>query len=341
MIRRLLSLALALGLLAGATHAQTPEYQVKISQLPVPASGSTYLSAGDIVGGNRNNITYGLIIGFGANCIAHQWVGAISPQGFGTCTQPSYSDISGLGTAATANTGVSGTVVPFLNGLNTWGGTQVFTGSIPTLTNGDLALGASSTAGGIIAGQGSTNDLTIKNKSGGSVCTVGTGAVTLNCTALSVTGISTLSGGLAGTTTADNPCSTCVGSYLSNTTTAGQAVTISTASMTGGNAAAIGLTPGDWNVWGTVYFNPGTTTTTTGEYGVVTSSSGTLPSQLAGGLGYSYENATLPAGGSTALNINPVRVSLATTTTYYLVGAALFATSTNGVFGSIAARRAR
>lgn len=36
----------------------------------------------------------------------------------------------GLGTAATANTGTSGTVIPFLNNANTWGGTQTFQSQI-------------------------------------------------------------------------------------------------------------------------------------------------------------------------------------------------------------------
>lgn len=202
-------IALALALAAAVTggqlathdaHAQSQQYQVKISQLPVPAAGSTFLSSGDVVAGNRNNVTYGLIIGFGAGCTAHQWVNAISPQGFGTCLQPAYSDISGLGTAAAANIGTSGSTVPFLNGNLTWSGSNVFTGTIPALSNGNLALGASTTAGAKLAGQGATFDFTLQNKTGGAVCTVATGTTNLNCAGLQVGGVAVLtSGGTTGT----------------------------------------------------------------------------------------------------------------------------------------------
>lgn len=54
----------------------------------------------------------------------------------------------GLGTAATQNTGVSGGVVPLLNGTNTWANAQTFSASpqVPTATPGDSSLNASSTA---------------------------------------------------------------------------------------------------------------------------------------------------------------------------------------------------
>jgi hypothetical protein len=81
-------------------------------------------------------------------------------------------------------TGTSGGTVPLLNGNNTYSGTSLFTGGVPTLANGDAAIAASATLGGIFTGQGSTNDITLENKSGTSVCTVATGTTTLNCTAL-------------------------------------------------------------------------------------------------------------------------------------------------------------
>ena len=46
------------------------------------------------------------------------------------------SEISGLGTAATANTGTSGHVLPYLDGANTWSGQQTFTNITTSLDPG-------------------------------------------------------------------------------------------------------------------------------------------------------------------------------------------------------------
>lgn len=203
--RVVVGLALAAAIIVGqpAPHdaaAQSGQYQVKISNLPVPATGSTYVSAGDVVGANRNNVTYRLIANFGAGCLSHQWVSAISPQGYGTCTQPGYSDISGLGTAAAANLGTSGSTVPLLSSNLTWSGTDTFTGAMPSLSNGNAALGASTTGGGKFAGKGATYDITFQNGAAATVCTVATGTTTLNCTGLQVGGANVLtSGGTSGT----------------------------------------------------------------------------------------------------------------------------------------------
>lgn len=624
--------------------AQSNQYQVKISQLPVPASGSTYLSAGDVVGANRNNITYRLTTNFGAGCLSHQWVSAISAQGYGSCTQPGYSDISGLGTAATATLGTSGATVPVLSSNVTWSGSPIFTGAVPSLSNGNLGLGASTTGGGVLGGKGSSFDVTIENGSGASICTVATGTTTFNCIGLqvaganvltsggasgvtlgsattanpqisgaptsgfytsggtiseeisgaqisnwaasgfsvntgtyqiggaqvlsaysteitslglgaltsgtnmnystaigalalhngvaggeyntaigaealysttsgqrntavgysavhnasattgdntgigydalvnatgaantalgsgagshittgtqnviigpnvasstltigtnniiigtssaadattsstsntfwlgggstaiffvtstnatpnvtvpgnftvsgtctgcgssagtvngstaasvayyttsgtavsgggaltesttfvadsgtlSVTGVSTLSGGIAGTITADNPCATCVGFYLSNTTTQGQSIAISSGSGAGGNAATIALTPGDWDVYANIYYNPAPTAVISGEFAMISTTSGTIAANPPGTMGYALFDGMFGAGASATVALGPIRASLSATTTYYAVGAALFSTSTNGVYGTISARRVR
>lgn len=84
---------LALLLLASLpAHAQTT---IKVSQLPVPSTGSTKLSNGDIVVSSRNGVTYGLQAAFAGTCAASNWVNLISPQGVGSCAQPTFGDISG------------------------------------------------------------------------------------------------------------------------------------------------------------------------------------------------------------------------------------------------------
>lgn len=148
-------------------------------------------------------------------------------------------------------------------------------------------------------------------------------------------------GGLFGTTTSDSACTGCLGEYLSSTTTLGQKVALSTASSTGVNVASVVLTAGDWDVWGSVYYDPAAATLVSGEYAMVSTTSGTLAAALPGTNGYGYMNNPWTAGQSSIVVVTPIRASLNATTTYYMVGAALFSTSTNAAFGSIAARRVR
>lgn len=63
-------------------------------------------------------------------CTTHQWVNAIGAAGGAACAQPASTDVSGLGTAATVNTGTSGATIPLLNGGNTWSAAQTFSGTL-------------------------------------------------------------------------------------------------------------------------------------------------------------------------------------------------------------------
>jgi hypothetical protein len=74
-----------------------------------------------------------------APCTGSNWVKGYNSTGSATCTQPTYGDISGLGTAATQNTGTSGATLPFLNGVNTWSAAQTFSNG--ATINSGLTLG--------------------------------------------------------------------------------------------------------------------------------------------------------------------------------------------------------
>src|ERR1700761_6420515 len=120
-------LAGVLALLALPALAQ----QVPISQLPVPPSGSTFLTYGDIVPATRSGVTYGLRAAFGnVTCATSQFVNAVNPQGQPSCAQPAIAGISGAGTAATANLGVSGGNLGVLSGNLTYSGNDQFTGGV-------------------------------------------------------------------------------------------------------------------------------------------------------------------------------------------------------------------
>jgi hypothetical protein len=83
---------------------------------------------------------------------AHQWVNSISLSGAPSLSQPAAGDISGLGTAATVNTGTSGATIPLLNGVNTWSAAQGF-GAI-------TSTGVTSTGNGNFLNPAPTQNLT-------------------------------------------------------------------------------------------------------------------------------------------------------------------------------------
>jgi len=70
---------------------------------------------------------------------------SVAQGGTGATSAAAARTNLGLGTAATANTGTSGSTIPLLSGANTWGAAQVFsalvtpTGGIAGITNGSAA----------------------------------------------------------------------------------------------------------------------------------------------------------------------------------------------------------
>lgn len=144
--------------------------------------------------------------------------------------------------------------------------------------------------------------------------------------------------GIRGTTTNDNAAAGFVGEYVSSSVASGSAVAITTGSAA--NVTSISLTAGDWDVEGVVNFLPAGTTTQTDIVGGISQTSATLPTPPASG-GYSRLQVSIPAGAENALPVGRTRISLAGTTTIYLVARSTFAVSTNAAYGFIAARRVR
>lgn len=86
--------------------------------IQTPSTSLTWLP-GTVAGFSR---TGGVYTGPASSTI----VGAVKANGDGTYQHAVCADLSDDGTACTANTGTSGTVLPFLDGANTWSGTQTF-----------------------------------------------------------------------------------------------------------------------------------------------------------------------------------------------------------------------
>ncbi|GAC1040835.1 beta strand repeat-containing protein [Rhizobium sp. No.120] len=124
-----------------------------------------------------------------------------------------------------------------------------------------------------------------------------------------------------------------VGEYVSNSTTG-----VSLTSATTANITSISLTAGDWDVTGTCTFVPANTTAPTLMQCGASTTSATL-----GGLGQnSFLGVTFPTNGQSQGFVAPrQRISVASTTTVYLVGQSSFTVSTMTANGFISARRVR
>lgn len=154
-----------------------------------------------------------------------------------------------------------------------------------------------------------------------------TGTVTV--AALTATGAITPSqtAGIVGTTTNNNANAGSVGEYVTANATSVAAF----GSGTAGNITSISLTAGDWDVTGLATAVGGTTVTSVG--GGISTTSATF-----GALGtYVSQVATVGQGMAVTL---PVRISIAGTTTVYLVANCIY-TGTPTMSGLIRARRVR
>lgn len=139
----------------------------------------------------------------------------------------------------------------------------------------------------------------------------------------------------AGTTLADEAAAGSVGEVITNT---GTNVSLTTA--VSANVTSVTLTPGDWDVSGSVAFNGTSSTSTSRVVGGLSTVSATLPAQP-----YYYQHqygvggfvsATLPTG-----SVPMQRINVSATTIVYLVAQGTFTASTLKATGVIIARRAR
>lgn len=149
-----------------------------------------------------------------------------------------------------------------------------------------------------------------------------------------------------GTTTNDSAAAGIIGQNLSATKLRSAASALTTA--TAANVISISLTAGDWDVVAMVGFTPDTGTSVTSLNASLSVTTGALSaadtlavSNAAGEVRSSWASAANVLGGDATLATLKSRVSLAATTTYYLVTQATFTVSTLAAYGSIVARRVR
>ena len=148
-----------------------------------------------------------------------------------------------------------------------------------------------------------------------------------------------------GTSTNNNAAPGQIGEVIKATVAAGAAVALTTG--VGANITSISLTAGDWDVQGTADFTIGAATNISQLLQGVSLATAALAGQAgSGGLDtdpnnnaffFNFAPGAVPLSYSTPV----VRVSLASTTTVFLVELATFTVSTLAVFGTLRARRAR
>lgn len=140
---------------------------------------------------------------------------------------------------------------------------------------------------------------------------------------------------LVGTSTNDSAAAGRVGEYAETLVASGSAVSLST--NTAANVTSVSLTAGDWDVEGNINFVATSATLTATNTGINTTSA-TLPTDGSEVFGGVLLTTTTDTFGITQPR---KRISIAATTTVYLVGRCTFSAGTITAYGKISARRVR
>jgi len=241
-----------------------------------------------------------------------------------------------------------------LNGISNWGvgDLATFNGAVWQRVEGgadlngvNLSVSGTSTLSGLTA---STALALNASKEIVSVTNTGTGdnvlatAPTLVGNVTLSTGnlvVSTSGKGILGTATNNNADTGVVGEFVSSTILQVNRVALTTGTPV--NVTSISLTAGDWDVTGLLGLSENSSTAWTYYIGSISDVSGTVSTSVTNNVQGSVNSSTL-AVVNVYLPGPVVRVSLASTTTYYLVAQGGFTGgSGQAAFGTISARRVR
>lgn len=236
-------------------------------------------------------------------------------------------DVASNPTITVPPIGTSGGTVPLLNTSNTWsaGQTQTFAG--PLVASNGITANSETVTGTL-----SANVLTVPTTS------TFTGVATFIANPILPATTVIQGKQLVGTTTNDSASAGNVGEYVSSTVAVGAAVPYTTGVPT--NITSITLTAGDWDVWAIACRHPAPTTSFTFTVSSIVTTSAVLGTLSSGNTAQSATAANV-VGNDFSVNVGPVRFSLASTTTIFLVYSDGFTVSTNSGFGTLAARRVR
>lgn len=142
---------------------------------------------------------------------------------------------------------------------------------------------------------------------------------------------------LKGTSTNNDPPAGYYGEYIESHVAFAGRITLTT-TATKYNLTSISLTAGDWDVSGIAQFYAATTSLITGTLAGISATSAVLPEE---GYYSVFNNITGVAIGVYGVSVPPIRISLASTTTIYLVVMANFTSTSPNGYGKLSARRIR
>lgn len=235
-------------------------------------------------------------------------------------TNANNSAIAAAASAATAST-VSGSGNGTFANANLTGVTSVTAGAAV-----NLSLNGGSSGAAITLGQGANGSITLTPK--------GSGTVSIGASA----SLNGAGNPIKGTTTNDNAAVGYVGEFLNATVGSGGAMSLTTGALL--SVTSLSLTPGDWDVYASAVFTQASGTTATDFIVGVSNSTGGWD----GGETSYARTGFLTSNVTTLTATLPAvkrRISVAVTTSIYLLVRGTFSGGTLTVFGNINARRVR
>jgi hypothetical protein len=148
---------------------------------------------------------------------------------------------------------------------------------------------------------------------------------------------------IQGVTDASNAAAGYVGEVISSVLLIGSEITLS--SLVAANITSLSLTPGDFDVWGEVWFDAAGTTSVSSIAGAINTVSATFPTVPAVGTSVACIAFTglteVAAGVQQTCPIQACQININATTTIYLNARSGFSISTMKAYGKIMARRRR
>lgn len=142
-----------------------------------------------------------------------------------------------------------------------------------------------------------------------------------------------------GVTTNSDAAAGQVGEYISSTLSFGSRTSLTNA--TAKTITSISLTAGDWDVGATVVFFPAATTAVTQMKATISLVNNTVDGTVDRASQSAFPSGYVTGADITNIHVPSARLSLASTTTVYIVGVSNFGTSTMEAYGMIHARRIR
>lgn len=297
-----------------ATVGATPSWKA------ITAAGAITTITGDsggaespTAGGNFNILGTGSITTVGtANTETIQLTGLTN-----------HAVLVGAGTATITKVGPSASTGQVLQN-NAGADPSYSTATYPSTTTANQLLYSSAT--NTVAGLTSANS--------GVLTTSTSGVPSIDTTNFQVltTGVQ-----MKGNNTNTAPPAGFIGEQLNSYVAQGAGPTLTT--VTAANVTSLSLTPGIWDVTGLVFFSPAATTTVASYLASISATSATATFNYGSDATYWGPQTGTVAAYYASLIVPQFRITLGSTTTYYLVAYSSFATSTMAASGRLTATR--